>query len=62
MENYKKRQLLRRVKMAITTLFVVGTLLRVGLGLRQAMGQALPDMTPATEAAADDPTKLPTVD
>ena len=62
MENYKKRQLLRRVKMAITTLFVVGTLLRVGLGLRQAMGQALPDMAPATEAAADDPTKLPTVD
>ena len=53
MEHYKKRKRLSQVKAAITVFFVLGMLLRVGLSIRDASGQALPD-EPAAESVTDE--------
>lgn len=62
MEHYKKRKRLSQIKAAITVFFVLGMLLRVGLGMRDASGQSLPD-EPTTEApATEEVAAAPTVD
>lgn len=43
MEHYKRRKLLTRIKAAITVFFVIGVLLRVGLKVKEANGEDLPD-------------------
>jgi hypothetical protein len=57
MEHWKKQRRLKQVKGLIMTVFVIGALLRFGLGLKDASGQAPPEQ-PVEEPAVDE---LPTV-